>query len=483
MRKRCCFLFVLIFIGLPGFSLPKDSIKSVVRSYRDAPMVKDWKGRVGAMTRPESDQLFCANDFGAKDSEYTNSTEAIQSAIDSCSKAGGGTVYFHPGIYSTGSLFLKSNVNFRVDKGVMLVGEFDDGSWPFIKTRAAGIEMKWRAAMLNVRNQNNVSITGGGVINGRGSRWYAMFKNALPVYQKKGIRWAVDYDISRPLLCQIYSSSNVTVEDVTLQESPFWTIDVVYSKNVTIDGVTIRNNVSGYGFSTDGINIDSSVFVLVQNCDVDCNDDCYSFKSGINADGLRVNIPIQYTLFRNNIARRGHGVITIGSDMSGGVRHVEASGFQGIGTFSGIRFKSSKIRGGLVEDVLIHDIKLENVRTAIEISLNWFPQFSYPQLPADSTNIPEHWEVIAKHVPEDKALPHFRDVTIADVQATGSNIGIQAEGIPDALPERFHFENVNIQAKVAGSIQYAKDWDFENVNIEGEDGKLVEIKDCENVQF
>ena len=117
------------------------------------------------------------------------------------------------------------------------------------------------------------------------------------------------------------------------------------------------------------------------------------------------------------------------------------------------------------------------------ISLNWFPQFSYPQLPADSTNILEHWKVIAKHVPEEKALPHFRDITIADVQATGSNIGIRAEGIPSAPPEQFHFKNVEIHAKEAGSIQYAKDWDFENVNIEGEDGKLVEIKDCENVRL
>jgi polygalacturonase len=370
-------------------------------------------------------------------------------------------------------LFLKSNVHFELARDVELQGAEDDDAWPNIHTRAGGIETEWRAALLNVRGQQNVSISGQGTINARGARWWKKFWDAVPDYESKGVRWAADYDIRRPHLVQIYESSDVTLEGLTLEDSPFWTVDIAFSRNVTVDGITVRNNLSGKGPSTDGINIDSSAFVVVQNCDVDCNDDNYSFKSGMNADGLRVNLPAQYSIFRHNIARRGMGVITIGSDMSGGVRHVEAEDMRGIGTSAGIRFKSARIRGGVVEDVLIHDVRLEDVTTAIVADLNWFPQFSYPQLPAGQKDVPPVWRTLTTPVPAEKALPHFRDITITDVQATGSRTGIRVAGIPEAPMEQVVLKRVHIVAEKAGSVENARNWTIGDVSIEGKDGRSV----------
>ena len=404
------------------------AIRSELRAIADAPFVKDWQKQVGAATKPTGTNQFIVK---AKGDGQTIHKE-IQSAIDTCSAGGGGVVEFEPGTYVTGSLFLKSNVNFHVAKQVTLLGAQDDDSWPIIHTRVAGIETDWRAAMINVRGQDNVAITGEGTLDARGKRFWDKFLKALPEYNKKNLRWAVDYDIMRPHMVQIYESSNVTLRGLTLENPPFWTVHVVFCKNVTVDGVTIRANLEGKGPSTDGIDLDSSAFCLVQNCDVDNNDDDYSFKSGINADGLRVNIPCQYCLFRNDIARRGLGVITIGSDMSGGIQHVEAVGMKGIGTHQGIRFKSAKVRGGVVQDVFIHDVTLEDVATAISINLNWFPTFSYPVIPADYTNVPPVRNILATKVPAEKGIPHYQDITITDVKATGSKTGISAEAYPDA---------------------------------------------------
>jgi hypothetical protein len=272
-----------------------------------------------------------------------------------------------------------------------------------------------------------------------------------------------------------------------LIESPFWTIDVVYSHHITVDHITVRNNRPGEpppldkGPSTDGINVDSSRFVLVQDCDVDCNDDCYSFKSGMNADGLRINRPCEYVLFRRNIARAGDGGITVGSDMSGGVRHVEATDFTCIGTKEGLRMKSARVRGGIVEDVTFRRFTLTNVPTAISFNLNWFPAFSYPVLPTDGTPIKPHWRIMAQPVPPEKAIPTFRNITLSDITATGSKTALSINGLPEKPLDNVTLTNIHIQSQTAGTIQNATNWHIHNLTLTTQDASKPRLLNCTNI--
>lgn len=490
MKHKLTLLTVLLLAPLAAAFAAEDSatreappsageaaIRAELRALSLGPVIKDWQQQVGARTRPTATRQFVVQ---AKGDGQTVCTKEIQQAIDECTAAGGGIVEFKPGQYVTGSLFIKSNVNFHVSKEVTLLGVQDDAAWPLVHTRAAGIEMNWPAAMLNVRDQQNVSITGEGSVNARGEYWWKKFWAAEHGYVKKGLRWAVDYDVGRPHLLQIYQSRDVTVQGLTFVDSPFWTLHPVLSQHVTIKDCTVKN---GKGPSTDGINIDSSAFVLVENCVVSCNDDCFSFKAGINADGLRVNLPVQYSMFRNCTSRSGLGGITLGSDMSGGIRHCEAKGIKMIKTLRGIRFKSAAVRGGLVEDVFIHDVQMEKVGTAIEMTLNWFPKFSYPKLPDNRNDIPPHWRIIAEPVPAEKGIPTWRDIIITDVRGVDSKTGISASGLPQRPMSHFQLERIAIDAKTAGGIRYAKDWVIKDVRITGKNGKPVVIKDCTGVSI
>src|SRR5438552_15275277 len=215
----------------------------------------------------------------------------------------------------------------------------------------------------------------------------------------------------------IWKSADVTVENLSLKRAGFWTMQVVYSDYVTVNGIKITDNK---GPSTDGVDIDSSSYVLVQNCDIDNNDDDICLKAGRDSDGLRVNRPTEYIVVRNNITRRGGGLLSFGSETSGGIRKVVAYHNHGIGTSEGIRFKSARTRGGFVEDVLIRDLRMENVPLPFTFTLNWNPSYSYATIPSDATNIPPYCRVLSTPVAPERGLCAFRNITIEDVPAVGA---------------------------------------------------------------
>ena len=294
----------------------------------------DWLKKVGARSEPKKQKVFSANTYGAKADGLTNSTKSIQKSIEACSKAGGGIVIFDKGEYVTGAIFLKSNVHLRVNAGVTLLGSQDEKDYPRLPTRIAGIEMTWPAGLINVNDTRNVKISGGGTIDGRGQKWWDKYWALRKEYERLGLRWASDYDAERVRLMVIWRSSDVKIENLNLRRSGFWTVQVVYSDHVTVDRIKISDNT---GPSTDGVDIDSSAYVLVQNCDIDNNDDDICLKAGRDSDGLRVNRPTEYVLIRNNMIRRGGGVVAFGSETSGGIRHVVALDNRGVGTKEGIR--------------------------------------------------------------------------------------------------------------------------------------------------
>jgi len=442
-----------------------------------------WTKDVGAKKFPNVKKVYLANDFGAIGDGYTINTEAIQKAIDFCHKNGGGIIKFLPGKYITGSIFLKDNIVFQVDSGVYILGSEDIKDYREIFTRVAGIEMMWPAALINVLNKKNVAIIGKGVIDGRGKVFWDKYWAMRREYEPKNLRWIVDYDCKRPRLILVDNSENVTIKDLHLKEPGFWTVHILYSKHVTVDGLIIRNNISGKGPSTDGIDIDSSSKILVQNCDVDCNDDNYCIKAGRDADGLRVNRPCEYVVIKNCISRKGGGLITLGSETSGGIRNIYVRNMKAYGTSSGIRIKSAKNRGGTVENIFIEDLFMDSVSVALNLTLNWNPSYSYSSLPDGYSfdSIPYHWKVMLQPVDSEKGLPKVKNIYVNNIKAVNINQAVNVQGLENSIPENFVLNNIEISAKNAGRIENARNWIFNNFKLVTLDNSNLELINSFNI--
>jgi polygalacturonase len=427
-----------------------------------------WVSKTGATVNINAKNKVLVNDYGAVNDGQTLCTKAIQAAIDACAAKGGGTVAFKPGSYVMGAIFLKTGVRLQVDKGVDILGSQDFADYPEIDTRIAGIEMKWPAALINIIGQKNVAVSGGGTVNARGKfcwdKYWAMRKE----YDAKGLRWIVDYDAKRVRTFLVQESSNISLQGLTFKNSGFWTVQVLYSAHITVDGVTVRNNEDGHGPSTDGIDVDSSSWVLIQHCDIDCNDDDFCLKAGRDWDGLRVNRPTEYVVIRDCIARKGGGLLTLGSETSGGIRHVLATNLVAKGTGNGFHIKSATVRGGTVEDIHFNKIKMDSVGNVFHFTMNWNPSYSYSALPAGYTaeNLPEHWKkMLHKIEPPEKGIPHFKDVYVDDVEVTYAKKAFTAAGLQQSPLQRFRFSNVQITAATAGAVSFSEGWQMNNVQV------------------
>lgn len=438
-----------------------------------------WTETAGARTMPTALRQCSANKHGARSDSAFNSGPSIQKAIDECSTKGGGRVLLSPGEYVSGALFVKSNVELNIPAGVTILGSQVESDYPKTPSRIAGIEMSWPSALINVNDAKNVKITGAGTIDGRGQLWWDKYWTLRREYEPKGLRWASDYDAERVRLMVVARSSDVTVENLSLKRSGFWTMQILYSDHVTVDGIKISDNA---GPSTDGVDIDSSRYVLIQNCDIDNNDDDICLKAGRDFDGLRVNRPTEYVFIRNNFIRRGGGVVAFGSETSGGIRHVVAIDNRADGTKEGIRFKSAKTRGGYVEDVLIRGLKMSNVPLPITFTLNWNPSYSYATIPSGTVDIPDYWRVMNTPVlPVERGYCLIRNIRIENIEITGATRIFSATGLPDKTLQNASFENVTAVGKQAGHIEFAENWSMKNVTLTTDAGEPVKISNSTNV--
>ena len=418
--------------------------------------------------------------YGAKGDGKTMNTAAIQRAIDAAAK-GGGTVVFPAGAFLTGSIFVKSGVTLKIDKGVTLLGSQNIADYPVMKTRIAGIETHWPAALVNIYEQKNAAIVGAGTIDGDGKVFWDSYWTLRKAYEPRGLRWASDYDAQRPRLIQVYKSSQVKVGGgLLLKRSGFWTLHVCFSEDVTVDGVVIRNNEGGLGPSTDGIDIDSSRKILVQHADIDVNDDALCLKAGRDSDGLRVARPTEDVVIRDSIVRSAAAGVTFGSETSGGFRNIEAYNITVEGKVPvGILFKSAHTRGGFGENLRLHDFKMKGTPVVMRITMNWNPSYSYAKIPDGIADIPAIWKVLATPVPKEQGMAHFHDVRIWNIKATGAKTAFEVDGFKEAPLARFRLDHIDIEAQDGGHISDARDWTFSDVKLNL--GKPVALENGKDV--
>ncbi len=292
--------------------------------------------------------------------------------------------------------------------------------------------MTWPAALINVRDQHDVTITGKGTIDGNGQIWWKAYRDLRASYEPSGLRWASDYDSKRIRLSLIQNSSNVHFGGGLLLKRPgFWTVQILYSHDVSIDGLTIRANAQPpapgellRGPSTDGIDIDSSHDIDVAHADIDNNDDALCLKSGRDSDGLRVNRPTYNIKIHDSVIRRGAAAITIGSETSGGFHNIEVWNITAESPASPTASSSNPPTPAAAQPPTSASTT-STCRASprpSRMTMNWNPSYSYAKLPAgtDPRTMPPYWVPLTTPVPPEQGLPHFSDVHIWNIHATGA---------------------------------------------------------------
>ncbi|MDR3340017.1 MAG: right-handed parallel beta-helix repeat-containing protein [Candidatus Symbiothrix sp.] len=343
--------------------------------------------------------------------------------------------------------------------------------------------MFWPSAIINVINQENVAVTGEGEVDGDGKYLWDTYWTMRKDYDKRGLRWIVDYDCKRVRSLLVSESKNVRISGLTFLRSGFWTIQLLYSSYCTVSGVNIRNNTDGHGPSTDGIDVDSSHHILIDACDIDCNDDNICLKAGRDADGLRVNRPTEYVFIRNCIARKGAGLMTCGSETSGDIRYICCTESRALGTSAALRIKSAMTRGGTVEHIYMSKVQTDSVKYVLNCDMNWNPSYSYSSLPPEyeGKTIPAHWKVMLQEVSREQGLPHFRNIYLSDIEAKNTGAFVNCVGTEKSIIQNIEMKNLVIQAEKAGIICYTDNFRIQDSRLQMTDGSTIETHHNRNL--
>jgi polygalacturonase len=401
--------------------------------------------------------VYDVRDYGAIADGKTKNTEAIRKAIAAASANGGGTVVFTGGDYLTGPIHVTSNLTLTIDAGSRLQfsQDFDD-YLPLVRVRWEGTEVNAFSPLIYGDKVHDVAINGRGTLDGQGEVWWNYFR-ALKQDHKKNHVWKVDskwqmefakrnQDIElpddpdmikmgflRPPFVQFLDSRNISIRDVTIINSPFWTINPVYCDEVTVSGVTIVNPDDSP--NTDGIDPDSCRNVHISDCHISVGDDCVTI---------------------------GHGGVVIGSEMSGGVSNIAISNCVFDGTDRGIRIKSTRGRGGIVEHVEVSNIVMRNIRDEA-LTLNLF----YTDAPPE---------------PLSERTPRFRDIHMSGITANAGQAALFL-GLPESVLEDVSISNVNIRAQRGFVVRDARNLRLHSVHVDTAAGPAFSIERVENLDL
>ncbi|HOK29889.1 MAG TPA: glycoside hydrolase family 28 protein [bacterium] len=420
--------------------------------------------------------VFNVKDFGATGDGINKDTDAFKKAISECQKNGGGTLYIPAGIYLTGPIHLKSNITLYIENGAVLKFSQDIDDYPTVYTRWEGEEAEVYSPLIYGEDIENIAVTGFGTIDGQGMLWWNLLR-------KKELRYP------RPRGISFYRSRNITIDGIRIINSPSWTVNPIECENITVNNIKIQNPYDSP--NTDGINPESCRGVRISNCYIDVGDDCVTLKSG--TEDCRERIPCENITVTNCIMAHGHGGVVIGSEMSGGVRNVVISNCIFEGTDRGIRIKTRRGRGGIVEDIRVSNIVMKNVICP-------FAFYMYYNCGKGGQE-KRVWDKSA--YPVDETTPVVRRIYVSDVTvrqaraAAGFLYGLTEMPIEDVV-----FSNVvidmadNPEPEIPAMISFlepmakrgfilntVKNARFLNVSVNRQDGTAFEFENCENIEL
>jgi polygalacturonase len=410
-------------------------------------------------------------DYGAEPGGKILCTQAIRKAIDACNKAGGGRVIIPKGIFLTGAIHLKDNVNLHLSDGAILKFSTNPKDYlPVVHTRYEGIECMNFSPLIYAYEQKNIALTGKGLLDGQadnqhwwpwvGSRKFG-WKEGMPSMQDKDNRPALakmnddkvplkdrvfgERHYLRPTFVEFYKCKNILIKNMTLKNAPFWFLHPLLSTNITIDGIHTNSN----GPNTDGCDPESCTDVLIENCVFSDGDDCIAIKSGRNNDGRRINKPSTDFVIRNCVMKNGHGGVVIGSEVTGGCWNVFAENCEmdSPNLDRALRIKTNAKRGGIVKDIYMRNVKVVQVTEAVvKINLHYDPK------EAQGYNY----------------KPTVENINVDNVESNKSEYGLYLDGLPnskikDVFIKNCRFDNVDKGNKISDAVNVR----FEGTYING----------------
>ncbi len=418
-------------------------------------------------------------EYGADFTGKINSSHLINRLIDSLSNSNGGTIFFPAGNYLCGPIILKSNVSLFTDAGAIIhfSDNFDD-YLPMVPSRWEGVRVRNFISPIYAIDAENISIKGKGHFDGNGQKWWDTWfdisrKNVTGTKWQKIFREENEamlagneymqgmHNFHRPAMVMFYHCKRIEIEGVSFSNPPFWTISPTFSENITINNITITN--PAHSPNTDGINPSSCKNVRISNCHISVGDDCIVLKSGRDADGRDVGIPTENVTITNCTMLDGHGGVVIGSEMSGDVKRVTISNCVFEGTDRGIRLKTMRGRGGVVEHIRVSNIVMKDiVKEGIMINMRYHPT------PIE---------------PVSERTPVFRNIHFSNINILDAKQGIAFYGLEEQNIEDVTFTDFSIQSEKGISAAYAKKLIFDNIRLNCENNKPFSLTNCQNVEI
>lgn len=454
--------------------------------------------------------------FGGKNDGVTLNTEAINKAITAASKKGGGVVLVPAGFWLTGPVVLQSNVNLHLAKGALLQFTDDFSQYKLVATNWEGLDQMRNESPLSATNAVNIAVTGQGIVDGNGGAWRAVKKEKLTESQwkklvasggvvsddkrmwypseqsKKGNSiknagaispektpeyYASIKDFLRPNLLVFTACKNVLLEGVTFQNSPAWNLHPLMCENFTVRGVKVFN--PWFAQNGDGIDVESCKNVLIENSLFDVGDDGICIKSGRDEAGRKRAMPTENAIIRNNTVYHAHGGFVIGSEMSGGARNLWVDNNTFIGTDIGLRFKTTRGRGGVVENIFITNTTMKDIPgEAILFDMYYAAQDPVPM--AGERREPPKVEKL----PVTEATPIFRKFRISNVVCDGAEKALFVRGLPEMNVTDVVLENMTLQAHKGMEMTEATGFTLRNVHfVTKETDPVLSIHNSKNIML